>query len=161
MPRLIIVHHAPTPNTAALRDAMLNGATDDAIKNVDVVVVSAQDTSASDINGADAVLLLTPANFGYMAGLMKDLFDRTFLDIGGALADDGSGRAANRGTKLWGLCVHGRYDTIGAIRSVEGILAALPWTQAAPVLSVLGDVTSQDASLAYELGATVSALVGA
>ncbi len=120
---------------------------------------SAQDTTAPDINHADGLLLLTPANFGYMSGLLKDLFDRTFLDIGGSLADDGSSRAGAGGTKLWGLCVHGRYDTEGATRSVESILTALPWSKGAPVLSVLGDATTQDTSAAYELGATLAARI--
>ena len=55
--------------------------------------------------------------------------------------------------------MHGRYDTEGAIRSVQSLAGALPWVQAAPVLSVLGDVTDADRAAAYELGATLAALV--
>jgi hypothetical protein len=56
--------------------------------------------------------------------------------------------------------VHGRYDTTGAVRSVLAVVAALPWRQAAPVLSVLGEVSDDDRAQAYELGATLAALVG-
>lgn len=159
MATLVIAHHAPTANTAVLRDALLAGASDDAVVGVDVVSLPAPETTAEHLLTADGLLLLTPANFGYMAGLMKDLFDRTFLDIGGSLAADGSGRPAGGGKLPYGLCVHGRYDTEGAVRSVETIVGALPWVRAAPVLSVLGDVTDADRASAYELGATLAALL--
>jgi hypothetical protein len=43
---------------------------------------------------------------------------------------------------------------------VLAVVAALPWRQAAPVLSVLGEVSDDDRAQAYELGATLAALVG-
>ena len=55
--------------------------------------------------------------------------------------------------------MHGRYDTAGAVRSVESIVGALPWRQAAPVLEVLGEPSDEQLAAAYELGATVAALV--
>ena len=55
--------------------------------------------------------------------------------------------------------VHGRYDTTGAVRSVQSIVGALGWRQAAPVLEVLGDVGEPDRESAYELGGTLAALV--
>ncbi|MEO6511097.1 MAG: hypothetical protein ABIO16_08915 [Nocardioides sp.] len=55
--------------------------------------------------------------------------------------------------------MHGRYDTTGAVRSVETIVGALPWRQAAPVLTVLGDPDDAQLAAAYELGATLAALV--
>jgi hypothetical protein len=57
--------------------------------------------------------------------------------------------------------VHGRYDTTGAVRSVETIVGALPWRQAAPVLEVLGEPSEEQLAGAYELGATLAALLAA
>ena len=54
--------------------------------------------------------------------------------------------------------MHGRYDTTGAVRSVETIVGALPWRQAAPVLEVLGDPTDEQLGAAYELGAHAGGL---
>lgn len=159
---LLISAHAPTVHTRALSEALAAGANDDAL-DVEVVVRAPDLIDATDITAASGILLLTPANFGYMSGLTKDLFDRTFLAIGGSLSEDGSaggtGGAAGRGRTPFGLCVHGRYDTEGAVRSVLSIVGALPWTQAAPVLSVLGDVTDDHRTQAYELGATLAALI--
>ena len=81
------------------------------------------------------------------------------LQAGGTLTDDGSAAAAEGGKKPYGLYVHGRYDTTGAVRSVQSIVGALPWRQAAPVLEVLGDVGEAEREAAYELGGTLAALV--
>ncbi|GAA2076471.1 NAD(P)H-dependent oxidoreductase [Aeromicrobium halocynthiae] len=161
MARLLLVRHSPTENTRALAEAVEAGARDDAIDGVDVQSSSPDGVDAAAVNAADGVIVLTPANFGYMAGLVKDLFDRTFLDIGGALADDGSGSdaAGASGRTPWALVVHGRYDTEGAVRSVESIVQALPWRRVAEPLEVLGDVTEADREAAYELGATVAAVI--
>ncbi len=45
------------------------------------------------------------------------------------------------------------------MRSVLTITAALPWRQATPVVEVLGDVDAEGEGAAYELGATLAALV--
>lgn len=58
-----------------------------------------------------------------------------------------------------GLYVHGRYDTTGAVRSVLSIVGALGWRQSAAVHEVLGDVHEAATQVAYELGATVAALL--
>ena len=159
MARLLIVHHAPTATVRALADAVVAGAHDDAIEGVEVVVREALEARAADVLAADGYLLGTPANFGYMSGALKHFFDTIFLEAGGALADDGSAGAADGGRKPFGLWVHGRYDTTGAVRSVESIVHALGWRQSAEVLAVLGDVGTAEREAAYELGGTLAALL--
>ena len=159
MATLLIVHHSPTPTVRSLTDAVVAGAHDDAIEGVDVVVRPALEAGAADVLAADGYLLGTPANFGYMSGALKHFFDTIFLEAGGALSDDGSAGSATGGKRPYGLWVHGRYDTTGAVRSVQSIVGALPWRQAAEVLEVLGDVGDDDLAAAYELGGTLAALL--
>jgi multimeric flavodoxin WrbA len=159
VPKLLIVHHSPTPATRRLTDAVVAGAGDDAIEGVDVTVRSALEATLDDVLDADGHLIGTSANFGYMSGAVKHFFDSYFLELGGALADDGSAAGASEARKPYGLWVHGRYDTTGAVRSVQSIVGALPWRQAAPVLEVMGDVTDADLESARELGGTLAALL--
>jgi multimeric flavodoxin WrbA len=159
VPRLLVVHHSPTPTVRTLTDAVLAGAHDDAIEGVEVVERRALEASADDVLGADGYLLGTTANFGYMSGALKHFFDTIFLEAGGALSDDGSASASTGGKKPYGLWVHGRYDTTGAVRSVQSIVQALPWVQSAEVLEVLGDVGDEQTEAAYELGGTIAALL--
>jgi NAD(P)H-dependent FMN reductase len=157
--RLLVVHHAPTPTVRALADAAVAGAHDGEIEGVEVVVRPALEARAEDVLAADGFLLGTTANFGYMSGALKHFFDTIFLEAGGALSDDGSAAASGGGRRPFGLWVHGRYDTTGAVRSVLSIVGALPWTQAAEVLEVLGDVGDEERAEAYELGGTLAALL--
>ncbi len=159
MPRLLVVHHSPTASVTSLTDAVVAGASDGAIEGVEVVVRAALDADADDVLAADGYVLGTPANFGYMSGALKHFFDTIFLQAGGTLTDDGSASTTHGGRKPYGLYVHGRYDTTGAVRSVQAIVGALSWRQAAPVLEVLGDVGDAERESAYELGGTLAALV--
>jgi len=160
MPRLLVVHHSPTRSLQALTEAVLAGANDDAIEGVEVVARPALEATADDVLGADGYVLGTTANFGYMSGALKHFFDSTFLAVGGALDPSGAASPSEGSTmgRPFGLYVHGRYDTTGAVRSVLGIVGALGWKQSFEVLEVLGDLTDQHTDSAYELGATIAAL---
>lgn len=145
----------------SLTDAVLAGAADPEIHGVEVVARPALEATAADVLGADGYVLGSTANFGYMSGALKHFFDTTFLDIGGSLdeqgrADQSAGLTAKR---PFGLYVHGRYDTTGAVRSVLAITGALGWTQSAAPHEVLGDVDDAAIQVAYEIGATIAALV--
>ena len=170
MPTLLVVHHSPTRSVRALTDAVLAGTADEAITGVEVVARPALEATAEDVLAADGYLLGTPANFGYMSGALKHFFDSTFLQVGGALGADGSAAASaagddeaaaagGTGGRPFGLYVHGRYDTAGAVRSVTSIVGALGWRQSAAHLEVLGEVTPDDLDAAYELGGTLAALL--
>ena len=119
------------------------------------------EASYRDLLDADGYVLGTTANFGYMSGALKHVFDSTFLQVGGALSPTGAAGESSGSTagRPFGLYVHGRYDTAGAVRSVVSIVGALGWRQSAEVLEVLGDVTGQDREAAYDLGATMAAVL--
>lgn len=159
MTTLLVVHHSPTESLRRLTDAVIAGAGDEAIDGVEVRVRAALEPDAEELRGADAVVLITPANFGYMSGALKHYLDTVFLAVGGALGEDG-GAAASKSEKgvRYGLVVHGRYDTTGAVRAVQSIVQALGWQQSTEVVSVLGDVGADEVGTAYDLGATLAVL---
>ncbi len=167
MPRLLVLHHSPTASLRALTDAVLAGTHDDEIEGVEVVALEALafargEADHEDLLAADGYVLGTSANFGYMSGALKHVFDTTFLQVGGALGDDGSGDGSPAGAttrRPFGLYVHGRYDTTGAVRSVLSMTGALGWQQGYDVLEVLGDVDETDTASAYLLGGTIAALL--
>jgi multimeric flavodoxin WrbA len=166
MARLLVVHHSPTRAVQALTDRVLAGTHDESIEGVEVVERAALDfatgaASHQDLLDADGYVLGTTANFGYMSGALKHVFDSTFLQIGGALdPSGGAGGSAGKTTgRPLGLYVHGRYDTTGAVRSVLSITGALGWKQGYDVLEVMGDVADADLEAAYELGGTIAALL--
>ena len=145
----------------SLTDAVLAGAADPALPGVQVVVRPALEATAEDVLAADGYVLGSTANFGYMAGALKHFFDTTFLQVGGSLDESGgaSQSAGATAQRPFGLYVHGRYDTTGAVRSILSITGALGWRQAAAVQQVLGDVDAAATDAAYELGATIAAVL--
>lgn len=165
MARLLVVHHSPTAAVQRLTESVLAGTRDEAVAEVEVVVLDAlafarDEADHTDLLAADGFLLGTPANFGYMSGALKHVFDTTFLRVGGALEGDaGDADAGQTRGRPFGLYVHGRHDTTGAVRSVIAFTGALGWRQGYDVLEVLGETTPQQDETAYDLGATLAALV--
>lgn len=166
MARLLLVHHSPTKALQALTERVLAGARDPEISGVEVVERPALDFATGDAThedllAADGYLLGTTANFGYMSGALKHVFDTTFLQVGGALDPSGAAGESAGATqgRPFGLYVHGRYDTTGAVRSVLSITGALGWRQSYDVLEAMGDVADTDLEAAYELGGTIAALL--
>ena len=66
---------------AEMLDAVLRGATDPDITGVEVVRRPALGAGPADVLAADAVLLGTPANIGYMSGALKHFFDLAYYPV--------------------------------------------------------------------------------
>ena len=121
VPRLLVVHHSPTPTVQSLTDAVVAGANDDEIEGVEVVERPALEATRDDVLAADGYLLGTTANFGYMSGALKHFFDTIFLEAGGALSDDGSAGAIHG----WQEAVRAvgarplRHDRRGAVGAID------------------------------------------
>jgi multimeric flavodoxin WrbA len=144
---LLVVHHSPTAGIRELTEAVVAGARTDALGGVEVRATPALETSADDVRWADAIILLTPENFGYMSGALKDFFDRVYP----AVIDETRGRP-------YALVVKGRHDDgSGATTSVRRIVAGLGWREVQPPLIVIGDVQPTHLEQAAELGMTIAA----
>ena len=78
MKKVLIVYHSHCGNTEAMAKAFYEGALS---SGATVSLKKAVDTTSKDIIDCDAVIFGTPNYFGYMAGALKDLFDRTFHDV--------------------------------------------------------------------------------
>ena len=146
MPTLLIVHHTPSPNCQAMLEAVVAGATAPEIEGVEVVRRPALAATASDVLAADACLLGTPANIGYMSGALKHFFDGIYYPC----------LEATKG-RPYALYVHGNSDTAGAVRAVESITTGLSWRRARPPLSVIGPPSAADLEECWELGAVMAA----
>ena len=68
--RLLIVAHAPSPNTLRLRDAAASGARHPDIEGVETEVLSPFDATPDHVLAAHALLLGTTENLGYMSGAL-------------------------------------------------------------------------------------------
>jgi len=146
MARLLIVHHSPSPNLRRVTDAVVDGASDEAIEGVEVVERQALEATIDDVLAADGYVLGTSANIGYISGALKHFFDTTF--------DVASKQTQKR---PFGYYIHGRSDTSGAERAMQQITTGLGWRQVVDPLCFLGEPDEAHLAAARELGGTVAA----
>jgi multimeric flavodoxin WrbA len=146
MPRLLVVHHTPSPALQEMFEAAVSGARTDEIDDVEVIIRPALTATPVDVLEADGYLLGTPANIGYMSGALKHFFDGIYYPCL---------EATKR--RPYGLYVHGGMDTTGAIRAVESITTGLRWRAVRPPVTVTGPPTKPDLEACWELGALLAA----
>jgi len=144
--RLLVVVHAPSPNTRRLRDAVLAGARDPAIEAVEVVAKAPLDAGPADVLSAQAILLGTTENLGYMSGALKDFFDRSYYPC----------LEKTQGLP-YGLYIRAGHDGTGTRRGVETIVTGLRWRAAREPLICRGDFQEDFVAECEELGTFMAA----
>ena len=144
--RLLIVAHAPSPNTLRLREAALAGARSPEIAGVETTTASPFDVGPDDVLAADAVLLGTTENLGYMSGALKDFFDRVYYPV----LDQTEGLS-------YALYVRAGHDGTGTRRAVESIATGLRWRAVQEPLILRGQFREEFVGQVEELGMLMAA----
>lgn len=142
---LVVVHHSRGGQTALLTEEVVAGARE-AAGSLTVEAFDAFAAGSDDVLAARAVVIGTPARFGYMSGAVKDFLERIYYPC-----------LERTGGMPFALYVKGDSDTAGAVASVERIVAGLKWRRVLPVLEVVGTIGSADLIAARELGAAMAA----
>ncbi len=144
--RLLIVAHAPSPNTQRLRDAMLEGARDRQIENVEARWIAPLEAGPEDVLAADAIILGTTENLGYMSGALKDFFDRSYYPC----LDRTDGLPC-------ATYIRGGHDGTGTKRAIESITSGLRWRAVQEPLILRGDWDEAFVEQCRELGMAMAA----
>lgn len=77
MAKILIVYHTLSGNTGKMAEAFAEGAGRSA-QGTEVILKKAFDASLEDLLTCDAVAFGSADYFSYIAGALKDFFDRTF-----------------------------------------------------------------------------------
>ncbi len=147
MPRqLLIVAHAPSPNTRSLVEAVLRGTEHPDIENVAARWVAPLEATAEDVLAADAIILGTTENLGYMSGALKDFFDRCYYPV----------LERKQGLPC-ALYIRAGLDGTGTRRAVESIVTGLRWHWAQAPIVLKGDWQPDFLHQAEQLGLYMAA----
>ena len=76
MTKVLIVYHTLSGNTEKMAQAYAEGAK--SVQGTEVVIKKAFDATLEDLLGCDAIALGSADYFSYIAGALKDFFDRTY-----------------------------------------------------------------------------------
>ena len=144
--RLLIVAHAPSANTQRLVEAVLRGTGSPDIDNVEARWIAPLDATADDVMQADAIILGTTENLGYMSGALKDFFDRCYYPV----LEEKQGLPC-------ALFVRAGHDGTGTRRAVETIVTGLRWNWAQDPLVLRGEWQEKFVADAEELGLYMAA----
>ncbi len=143
---LLIVMHVPSENTTRLRDALVEGAAAAEAEDVMIVVRTPFEAGPNDVRKADAIILGTTENLGYMSGALKDFFDRTYYPV----LEETQGLP-------YALLIRAGHDGTGTRRGVETIVTGLRWRAVAEPLVCRGDWQDGFLDEARDLGQAMAA----
>ncbi|MBA1145945.1 flavodoxin family protein [Ectothiorhodospiraceae bacterium WFHF3C12] len=144
--RLLVVAHAPSPNTRRMKDAVLTGARHEDIEAVETRYLPPLEAGPDDVLEADAIILGTTENLGYMSGALKDFFDRTYYPC----------LEKTEGLP-YALYVRAGRDGTGTLRAVDSITTGLRWRPAQEPLLCRGEFDEAFIGQCEELGLYMAA----
>ena len=129
-----------------MAEAVIRGASSTEIDGVEVRARPALEADAEDILWADAIILGTPENFGYMSGAMKYFLDRVYYACEGKI-----------GGMPYALFVRAGNDGAGAINSMRRILSGLAVKEVQDPVLIAGEFDESRLADCEELGLTIAA----
>lgn len=146
MKKLLIVMHAPSTNTRRIAEAILKGAQHPDIENVEARWLPPLEAKPEDVLSADAIILGTTENLGYMSGALKDFFDRCYYPA----------EQVKQGLPC-GVLIRAGFDGTGTHRALNTILTGLRWREVQDTLLLKGDWQEDFLVQAEELGLAMAA----
>lgn len=148
--KLLVISHTPSDNTLKMRDAIINGARNKDLNDIEVNYISPIDTCSDDIKSAQAIIIGTTENLGYMAGLTKDVFDRCYYDC----------LETTQGMPFT-FYIRAGLDGTGTKRALESITTGLRWRLVQDPLICKGEFSEDFITQCEDLGLAMAASLDA
>ena len=117
MAQLLIIYHSQSGNTKAAAEIVSKSAGD--IPGTEVILKEALEATPDDLLSCDAIAVGSPDYFSYMAGGVKDFFDRSLYPTQGAvtgkpcgifICHGGGGRAVD---SVKNICGSMKFSIVG------------------------------------------------
>jgi len=137
MINILIVYYSLGGNTKTAAEAVAEGCRE---KGAEVVIKIGTEADQDDLLKCDGIAIGTPDYFSYMAGGLKDFFDRTFYPTQGSVT----------GKPYVAFVTHGGGGK--AIASVESICSSFKFKKVADPLLIKNRPSKNDIIKLKELG---------
>lgn len=146
MARILIIYHTQTGNTRKLAEAVASGAA--SVENTIVELKAAGDATLEDLISCDGIAIGSPEYFGYMAGMIKDFFDRTY---------EKGRREPKVFKKPYILFISAGNDGRGARDQIERICIGYTFKKVYDTLIARGEISQEILKKCREMGQTIAA----
>lgn len=150
MSRLLFVSHCPSDNTQRLRQCVLGGIESLSLNALKIRSLDPLSAAAEDVTWCDGILLGTTENFGHMAGLTKDFFERIYYPC-----------IETRQGLPFAVYIRAGQDGRGTRDSIARIASGLRWRYVSEPLILRGEYCEAFEHSVAELGMTLAAGVDA
>lgn len=144
---ILVVYHSQTGHTGKMAEAVAEGA--GSVKNVEVILKKAGDASLEDLLKCDGLAIGSPEYFGYMAGMIKDFFDRIY--------EEAHKREKEVFRKPYVVFISAGNDGTGASARIDRICRGFTFKRVSEPVISRGDVSSEDLEKCYALGRLIAA----
>lgn len=141
--KLIVTANTPSMNTSRMLDAVTRGAS---IENIDLQVIAPDVLQPEDIISSNGLILGTTENLGYMAGTIKDIFDRCYYPC----------LEKTQGLPF-AYYIRAGHDGTGTLRAITTITTGLKWRLVREPLICKGDFKESFINQCEELGLSMAA----
>ncbi|HIJ20088.1 MAG TPA: flavodoxin [Deltaproteobacteria bacterium] len=143
---ILVVYHSQTGRTEKMAQKVVEGA--QSIQGVTVLCRKASEATLEDLLKCDGLALGSPEYFGYMAGMMKDFFDRTYDDVR---------ERKEIVKKPYVVFISAGNDGTGALSHIERICLGYRFKKVYDPVIVRGEINSDALLQCEELGKTIAA----
>ena len=141
---LLIVYHSQSGTTEKLAQAVEQGAL--RVRGITVRRIRAGQVTCDDLKQCRCLVICSPEYFGYMAGAIKDFFDRTYEEIREQIA----GRS-------YTVVISAGNDGTGALNSIERIINGYKLRRVQEPIISRGAVSDSMVERCLNLGQTLAA----
>ena len=146
MCKILVIYHSQGGNTRKMAEAVATGA--GSVKNSKVILRRASEAALQDLLDCDGLAIGSPEYFGYMSGMVKDFFDRTY--------EDARGRKEVF-KKPYVVFVSAGNDGTGALNAIERICIGYQFKKVYDPVVAKGDIHEEVLARCEELGMTIAA----
>jgi multimeric flavodoxin WrbA len=143
--KILVLYHSQTGNTEKLARAVAQGVNE--TENGTAVLKPANHTHAQDLKECNGLVICSPEYFGYMAGVVKDFFDRTYEE----LKDDPA-----MYKKPFCVIISAGNDGSGALMHIERICKGYRFKKVQEPIISRGQVTTEVVESCCILGRTIA-----
>jgi len=146
MKQLLIIYHTQSGNTERLAQAVAGGSS--GIEGIETVLLRAADAGLDDLLACSGLIIGSPEYFGYMAGAVKDFFDRTY---------ERTHKDPRMLRKPYTAFIHAGNAGAGALSSIERICLGYKLKKVYQPLVVTGAISGEVLSRCADMGQTMAA----
>jgi multimeric flavodoxin WrbA len=144
--RILIIYHSQAGHTEAMAERVARGAA--SISGVETVLKKSGEATLQDLLECDGIAIGSPEYFGYMAGMVKDFFDRTYEPA----------REDKRVFKKpYVVFISAGNDGSGALNQIERICLGYPLKKIYAPVVAKGELDEAILKKCEDLGKTIAA----